>query len=189
MTAAGAPATHPRPRINIRYASFEARVVAATLDLLVLVILAAILVTAGSLMVLISSDFERTDPSTTSINAFWVCAGAIVPAMLLYLFVSYAWKGQTVGMAVMQLMVIRTDGRPLGAVGAIGRVTGLLVYAFFLAAGGVAAFVLRDTPGAVAGAVGVAALLVVSGLLIAAFDPRRRALHDWMAGTIVVRLL
>ena len=33
--------------------------------------------------------------------------GAIAPAVLLYVFVAYAWKGQTLGMAVMQLLVIR----------------------------------------------------------------------------------
>ncbi len=186
-TARAARATET-PVVRVRYGSFEARVAGATLDLLVLFIIAALLVTAGSMVVLVSSDFEKIDPSTMSINVFWGCVGAIVPAVILYLFVSYAWKGQTVGMAVMQLMVIRSDGRPLGVLGSMARVMGLLTYAFILVAGAVAAYVFKDSTGKAAGAIGVATFLIVIGLLWAVFDSRRRALHDRIAGTIVVRI-
>ncbi len=181
--------TRPGPQVRIRYASFEARFAAVLLDLLVFVIVAAVMVIAGSLAVLISSDFERVDPSTTSINTFWACVGAIGPAMLLYFFISYAWKGQTVGMAVMQLMIIRMDGRPLGVLGSVGRVIGLLTYVLVLVAGGGVAFLFKDSTAIVFGAFGGAAVLVLAGLLISVFDPKRRTLHDRMAGTIVVRLL
>lgn len=179
----------PAPRaIRVTYASFESRVVAATLDLLVLVIIAALLVTAGSVIVLISSDFERATPSTASINIFWGSVGAIVPAVLLYFFVSYGWKGQTIGMAVMQLMVIRADGRPLGVLGAAARVVGLLAYVLLFAVGAIAAYAFRDDSAYAAGAVGIALFIIVLGILWAAFDARRRTLHDRIAGTIVVRL-
>ena len=189
MAVSAATPTRPGPQVRIRYASFEARFAAALLDLLVFVILAAVMAIAGSLVVLISSDFERVDPSTTSINAFWACIGAIGPAMLLYVFIAYAWKGQTVGMAVMQLMIIRADGRPLGVLGSVGRVIGLLTYALILAVGGGAAFFFRDSPGVALGVIGAAAAVALLGLLISVFDSRRRTLHDRMAGTIVVRLL
>jgi uncharacterized RDD family membrane protein YckC len=174
------------PRLS--YASFEARVVAATLDALVLFIIGALLVTLGSVMVLVSSDFEKHDPSTFSINAFWACAGAIAPATLLYFFISYAWKGQTIGKAVMQLMIIRSNGHPLGVLGAAARVVGLLTYLLFFAFGGVGAFALRESTLNAALAIGAGLLLAVIGVLIAAFDGRRRMLHDRLAGTIVVRL-
>lgn len=182
----GAPADR-RPRY--RYASFEARVAAAILDLLVLFIIAGLLVGIGSLIVLVSSDFERVDPSGTALNLFWGCVGSILPASLLYLFVSLAWKGQTIGAAVMQLMVIRSDGRRLGVVGSAGRVIGLLVYVLFVAAGAVAAFALRDSRVLAGVAVGGGFLLVAIGLFAAAFDSRRRTLHDRIAGTVVIRLL
>ena len=186
-TAAGGQA-RATPALRVRYASFEARVAGATLDLLVLFIIAALLVTAGSMVVLVSSDFEKIDPSTMSINVFWVCVAAIAPAIILYFFVSYAWKGQTVGLAVMQLMVIRSDGRPLGVLGSMARVMGLLVYAFLLAAGAIGAYVFKDATAQAAGAIGIATFLAVAGLLWAVFDSRRRALHDRIAGTIVVRI-
>lgn len=188
MAASGAsPRPQPRP-IQLTYASFEARVAAATLDLLVLFIIGALLITAGALVILISSDFEKTDPSTLSINTFWACVGAIAPASLLYLFLSYAWKGQTVGKAVMQLMMVRSDGRPLGVFGAIARVIGVLTYFLLFGLGAIGAFILRGSTLPAAIAMGAAMAFIVIGVLIAAFDGRRRMLHDRIAGTIVVKL-
>lgn len=173
---------------QLTYASFEARIVAATLDLLVLFIIASMLVTIGSVIVLVSSDFEKTDPSTFSINAFWACVGLIAPCALLYFFISYSWKGQTIGKAVMQLMIIRSNGHPLGVLGAAGRVIGLLSYLLFFALGAIGAFILQDSLLPAAISIGVGLLLSVGGILMAAFDSRRRMLHDLLAGTIVVRL-
>lgn len=175
-------------RLRISYASFESRVAAGALDLLVLFIIAALLVSAGSLVVLISSNFERVDPSATSINIFWGCTASIVPAFLLYFFIGLAWKGQTIGAAVMQIMVIRSDGRPLGLFGSVARVIGLLIYALIIAAGVIVAFAFRSTTPIAAAAVSVAFLLAAAGIIWAAFDSHRRTLHDRIAGTIVVRL-
>src|SRR6185295_9188633 len=50
-------------------------VAAGALDVLVLFIIAALLVTVGSLVVLISSDFEKVEPSGTALNTFWGCVG------------------------------------------------------------------------------------------------------------------
>ena len=178
-----------RPGIRISYASFESRVAAGALDLLVLFIIASLLISAGSLVVLISSDFEKVDPSGTSINIFWGCAGAIAPAFLLYFFISLAWKGQTIGDAVMQIMVIRSDGRPLGVLGSMARVIGLLIYALIIAGGVVVAFAFRNSTGIAAAAISASFILAAAGIIWAAFDSHRRTLHDRIAGTIVVRLL
>lgn len=190
MTARGlaAPALDrgPRPAV-LHYASFEGRVVAAVLDLLVLFIIASIFVTAGALIVLISSDFERTDPSTTAINIFWGSVGSILPAVLLYFFIGLAWKGQTVGAAVMQIMVVRSDGRPLGILGSIARVIGLLIYVLFIGAGVIAAYAFQDSTAQAGASVATALVLASLGVLWAAFDSHRRMLHDRIAGTIVVR--
>ncbi|MGI8925033.1 MAG: RDD family protein [Tepidiformaceae bacterium] len=187
--AAGAgPRGHSRPAHSLRYATFEARVVASVLDLLVLFIIASLLITAGSLVILFSSDFEKTDASTTAINIFWGCAGAILPATLLYLFIGLAWKGQTVGAAVMQIMVVRCDGRRLGVLGALARVVGLLFYCAIIALGVIAAYALQDSALGAASAVAVAFALVAAGIVWAAFDAHRRMLHDRLAGTIVVRI-
>lgn len=187
--AAGAIPQQRQPyQGRLHYASFESRVAAGALDVLVLFIIASLFITAGSLVVLISSDFEEVDPSTMSLNIFWGCVGAILPAYLLYFFIGFAWKGQTIGASVMQIMVIRSDGRPLGMAGAAARVIGQLVYVLFLSAGILAAYAFRDSAGRAAVATAVAFLLIALGFLIAAFDRHRRTLQDRIAGTIVVRV-
>ncbi|WP_322818093.1 RDD family protein [Tepidiforma sp.] len=178
-----------RPAYRLHYASFESRVAAGALDVLVMFIIAALLVTAGSLIVLISSDFERVEPSATALSAFWVCVGLIPLALVLYFFVGFAWKGQTVGAAVMQLMVVRSDGRPLGVLGAMARVIGQLFYVLLAGIGVVAAYALRESALLAGLALGVAFVLAAAGILWAAFDRHRRTLHDRLAGTIVVRLV
>jgi uncharacterized RDD family membrane protein YckC len=178
-----------RSGVPLRYAPFESRVTAGILDVLVIFIIASLLVTAGSLVVLISSDFENVDPSTMSINIFWACVGAIFPAALLYFFIGLCWRGQTIGKGVMQIMVIRSDGRPLGVLGALARVIGQLVYLLFGLGGVLAAFALRDSTMEAAIATAFAFLLIALGLLLAVFDSHRRTLHDRIAGTIVVRVI
>jgi uncharacterized RDD family membrane protein YckC len=164
-------------------------VAAGALDVLVMFIIASLLVTLGSLIVLISSDFERIEPSSTALSTFWVCVGAIPPALLLYFFIGLAWKGQTVGASVMQLMVIRSDGRALGILGSAARVIGMLVYLLIISAGVVAAYAFRESTVLAGAAVAVAFVLASAGFLWAAFDRHRRTLHDRIAGTIVVKLV
>jgi uncharacterized RDD family membrane protein YckC len=177
-----------RPRARLRYASFESRIAAGALDLLVVLIIAALFIIAGALIVLLSSDFERVDPSPTAINIFWGSAGCIPVAILLYAFIGFAWKGQTVGHSVMQTMVIRSDGHRLGVLGSAARVIALLVYPVFVGAGAVTAYSTRSSPPVAGASVTVAFLLMAAGMLIAVFDGHRRMLHDRIAGTIVVRL-
>ncbi|GIW16618.1 MAG: hypothetical protein KatS3mg063_2471 [Tepidiforma sp.] len=178
-----------RPAFRLHYASFESRVAAGALDVLVLFIIASLFVTAGSLIVLISSDFERVEPSSTALSAFWVCVALIPVAFLLYFFIGLAWKGQTVGAAVMQLMVVRSDGRPLGVLGAMARVIGLLAYVLLAGIGIVGAYALRESTVAAGAVLAAALVLAALGILWAAFDRHRRTLHDRLAGTIVVRLV
>lgn len=178
-----------RPPFRLHYASFESRVAAGALDVLVMFIIAALLVTAGSIIVLISSDFEKVEPSSTALNAFWVCVGCIPPVFLLYFFIGFAWKGQTIGASVMQLMVIRSDGHPLGVLGAMARVVGLLVYVLIAAVGVIGAYAFRENSAIAGAAVGGAFVLAALGFIWAAFDRHRRTLHDRIAGTIVVRLV
>lgn len=192
MQASQAQAATPQPiarhAARLRYASFESRIAAGALDLLVMFIIGAVLVIAGSLVILISSDFERVDPSSTSINVFWSTAIAIAPAQILYFFIGFAWKGQTVGASVMQLMVIRSDGRRLGVIGSVARVIGFLVYVLIAAIAIVVAFAFRSSLIIASTAIGVGLVLIILGFITAAFDARRRMVHDRIAGTVVVRL-
>jgi uncharacterized RDD family membrane protein YckC len=179
------PAGADRPRLYL--ASFEGRVAAALLDGVVLFIIASLMVTVGSLIILISSDFERVDPSPSALVAFWASVVSIPVWQVLYLYLSWAWRGQTVGSAVMQIAVVRSDGRPLGLLGALARVIGVLAYVVILAAAGIGAALVRNVTWQAGAVIGAGMFLVAVGLALAAIDRYRRTLHDRLAGTIVVR--
>ena len=69
------------------------------------------------------------------------------------------------------------------------REVALLIYVLIAALGIIVAFAFRSSTVAAAAAVSVTFLLVAFGFIWAAFDSRRRTLHDRIAGTIVVRLV
>lgn len=182
----GAALERPSAR-RLRYASFEMRVAAAAVDALVLFFVAGVLIIAGSVNLLLSSDFDRVNASGDSINLFWALVGAVPAACLLYFFLGLAFWGKTAGAAAMRISVVRSDGAGLGVLGALARVIGMLSYVLILGLGAVLAYVLRGTPIAAGLLVGLSLLACVAGLLWAVFDPYRRALHDRIAGTIVVQ--
>ncbi|HCV00915.1 MAG: hypothetical protein CL897_04640 [Dehalococcoidia bacterium] len=191
MTAGSAVASraafsHPSAR-RLRYASFEMRFAAVAIDALVLFFVAGVLIIAGSVNLLLSSDFDRVNASGGAINLFWALVGAVPLAVFLYFFLGFAFWGKTAGAAIMRISVVRSDGAALGVFGALARVMGMLSYVLLLAIGAVLAFVLRSTPAAAGAFVGLSLLVCVAGFLWAVFDPYRRALHDRIAGTIVVQ--
>jgi len=75
-----------------------------------------------------------------------------------YFLVFWTLTGQTPGMRLLQLRVIRPDGRRIGAARALVRFIALLV-----------------------------SVVLIVGVLPVLFDKQRRALHDLIAGTIVRR--
>lgn len=159
------------------------------LDGLVGLTIVALFIICGSLVVLFSSEFERVDPSDTALYTFWAITGSSLPAVFVYMFVGFAWKGQTLGSAVMQVMAIRSDGRPLGIGGAMARVVGLLSYPLVLGIAGIIGYAIDRGGMATAAAVGGAAVLVIAAIFWSLFDSRRRMLHDRLAGTIIIRVV
>jgi uncharacterized RDD family membrane protein YckC len=73
---------------------------------------------------------------------------------------SWALTGQTTGMRLMTIRVVRTDGSRLSFRRAVRRVAGMVI----------------------------AALPLFAGYLLILVDDRRRGLHDRIAGTVVVFL-
>jgi uncharacterized RDD family membrane protein YckC len=79
-------------------------------------------------------------------------------AITAYFVFFWSVAGSTPGMALARLRVVRTDGRPLGAVRAFVRLVGLVL----------------------------SIAIVFVGFLPALVTERRRALQDFLAGTVVV---
>jgi uncharacterized RDD family membrane protein YckC len=75
-----------------------------------------------------------------------------------YFLFFWTLAGQTVGMRPLQLRVARRDGKPIGFLRALVRFVGLLL-----------------------------SVVSIVGVLPVLFDKRRRALDDFLAGTVVLR--
>jgi uncharacterized RDD family membrane protein YckC len=134
------------------YGGLVTRVLAAALDAL-LIDLAALFVVA--VVALVLSIFPVGHDTKTVLAvlggvgfALWVIA---------YFVTCWSTTGQTPGDRVMQLRVLREDGRTLGPMRALLRL--------------------------VVAAIGLVLLLGYIPILL---NDRRRAVHDWVAGTVVI---
>jgi uncharacterized RDD family membrane protein YckC len=90
----------------------------------------------------------------------WVVVLSYIPFVPLLFFVLWAWRGQSVGMMAVRIEVTDRDGEPLSLVRALLRTLCWPLSMFPLG-------------------IGAAPVL---------FDEERRALHDMLAGTVVLEL-
>ncbi len=142
-----------------RYASFEMRLVAFLLDLIVLFSFLMLFMAAAGLQLLVSSDFGVEDPSDSALYAAAVILLAyLFPFLPLYFWGMWVWRGQTLGKITMAIKVVRRDRTPVGPGTATLRLIG---YLFSI-------------------------LLLFSGFLMIPFDRERRGLHDRLADTVVL---
>jgi uncharacterized RDD family membrane protein YckC len=112
----------------------------------------------------------------------------------LYNAVLLATRGQTVGKRLLGIKIVRADGRPAGfgrAVALRVMVPNAIAYGLILGLGGaeaVAATARPDaamTPDVLIGQ--LAAMAFVFGGMLLIFGSAKRCLHDYIAGTIVVK--
>lgn len=125
---------------GVRPAGFWIRVVAYLIDAVILAVINTVI------------NLILRDSATT--------AGSIINFLIDLAYFSYFWsqRGQTLGMMVLSLRVIRTDGSQLTAGRAIGRYFALVL----------------------------SFLIIFIGVILVAFDPRKQGLHDKIADTLVV---
>ncbi len=170
-------------------AGFWIRFVAWAVDLIILVVLGWM---AAKVL-----GVSETDVRLESLDALWgTLRGAVaetavdVLISLIYSVVLVGWRGQTPGKMLLRLKIIRTDGGEVSYFQAFMRWIGeaisffLLCIGYFIAANSgdeKALFLLLGTT------FGSAAIFLI-GYIMAAFTENKRALHDYIAGTRVVRL-
>jgi uncharacterized RDD family membrane protein YckC len=154
-------------------------------------------IVAAGLNIWVRSDFGREDPSDA---AFWNSAMifiAAVPAWMLLNLYFEARRGQSLGKYVLGLQVVGQDGRPAAMPRHLLRWLALHPLLFHpLSAGFFGLFTLASISFSSSDALyffGLAATLLcflapLAGFAFALGDPQRRGLHDWIAGTKVVRL-
>jgi uncharacterized RDD family membrane protein YckC len=134
------------------------RLAALIIDILLL--LAAIIIPGIAVEALTSSQSETlSDPAA-------IAGVAGMLALSIYQWYGIATAGQTLGKRWTSIMVVKVDGSP------VGFVRGVMLRAWLFDA-------LEGFP--VVGPL----FLVIDSLFI--FGEERRCVHDWLAGTIVVK--
>ena len=166
--AAERPRPRPRPAARtVTVCGFWRRLAAGLIDAAIIVPVSIVLIALASAVAGI-----HLPPSRVRGLDFWLDLLLISdPAMLtgivimlavtlLYLYVFQATLGQTIGMRVLKLRVIDVYGEPPSIARAGLRTAGYLA--------------------------GLATLTL--GFLWIGFDAEKRGLHDWIAGTYVIRV-
>lgn len=155
-------ATPTRGRIApLPYAGLQLRTVAFILDLMVLISFGMLFAAIGLAVILVDSSVN--DGNLTHWGTYGATAVGLTYALAfvpLYHILMWSWWGQTVGKMAVHIKVTRPDGDGLS----LGR-SALRLFAL-----------------------GLAMLPLFLGVLTALFDGRRRALHDHLAGTVVVEV-
>lgn len=182
-------------RASPRGASLSARAVAYAVDSVVLLSFLALGAFAAGLQLLIRSDFGDVDPPDSAFNTILGISVSLVPLWGVLNTALLRWRGQTAGQYVVGICVVRADGSALGWATALIRLLVLhpllfhpflapawLLVAYIATAQTVSAVVLVVT-----GALVFLSLVapVVAALMVLG-DGQRRALHDRIAGTMVV---
>ena len=130
--------------ISAPKAGFWVRVVAYSIDLMIVGIIGSAITAVVNLSVNGVSDLN------------------ILLALIYFTYFwsnSSVWPGQTIGMKLFNLRVIKTDGSDLHIGGALLRYVGLLI----------------------------SVIVILIGLIWVGFDPNKQGWHDKIAGTYVVK--
>jgi uncharacterized RDD family membrane protein YckC len=90
----------------------------------------------------------------------WIVLLSFIPFVPLFFFVLWAWRGQSIGMMAVRIEVTDRDGEPLTYLRALARAFAWPLSMFPLGIGAATVF----------------------------FDEEQRALHDMLAGTVVLEL-
>lgn len=150
----------PADLASLRKAGFWLRSVALGVD----AGLVAALATGGATLVGMAIQVGGLFSSPSEVGLEWLETVAtrllVVLVALCYFTLFVGWRGQTPGKMLLGLKIIRTTGDEVGYGRALVRWIGQ----------------------------GMSALLFGLGFLMVAFSRQKRALHDKLAGTCVVRL-
>jgi uncharacterized RDD family membrane protein YckC len=176
-------------------ARLEARIVAFLFDTIILLAFLALFAIVAMFQLLARSNWGDSDaPDSAYYTALGIIAG-VVPFWLLFNAWLQAWRGQTVGKYIVGIRIARHDGRRIGPPRSFARLLLLDPVLFHpLLAIPWALLVVYGTMFTSNALVLVATMTVLILSIVAApvalaamlSDERRRALHDRIAGTLVI---
>lgn len=146
------PVTEPGPMPGLRYAGFWVRTISYIVDAIILGVIAGALspLTGGMTVTAVDGNFDVS----------YGAAGLQTLIGLVYFVAFWMWRGQTPGMIIFNMRVVRAaDGGTIDIGRALLRYVGLII----------------------------SFIVLLLGVIWVAFDARKQGWHDKMAGTFVVR--
>ena len=191
--AVATPATvSERPVANL-----NARISGYLVDSVILLAFILVFFVAGGAVLLFTSDFGAGDPPDW---AYYACVALFVGGTLLawtvFNLALLRWRGQTAGMYVLGIKTVGADGA-ITTGRLLVRWFGLhplLFHPLLLPVWAVVSLLLVSfTLNQIVLAVTLCLVLFciaafIAGLITMLVDPERRALHDRLAGTLVIHL-
>jgi len=159
----GAPAEAVAEAVGPQYRGAGIRLVAFIFDAIVLMIIGYLFNQVSGSQSLINAA------SGEAVNRLTWQTGVFIGILLVYFVGFWAWRGQTPGKMLMGAKIVKNDGGKIGIGRALLR---FIVYFLYLMVGG---FGLLALAGA-----------TIVALVIVALNKRKRGIHDFIAGTVVV---
>ncbi|MFQ5883397.1 MAG: RDD family protein [Candidatus Methylomirabilales bacterium] len=151
---------HAALRPPVVYGGFGRRAVAALIDAPLLLFLTVLAMILAFLTAIGGGTVGGEVTGEVTLLALGVALAAALVVSLAYHVLCWGHGGQTPGMMLLGLQVVREDGEEIGYIRAFLRWVGYLF----------------------------ALLPLGLGMLLVFFQPRRRGLHDLLAGTCVIRV-
>ncbi len=167
-----------RPSDPYNLATLGARVIAACVDLLCLIL---ILLLCLGLGVVIPLSFPELP-----FFVFWIFVLLSIPLAGLYFLLCFYFFGKTLGCATVSIKIVRSDGAELGLSGGFLRTFSLGIYILGFPIGFSFLWVFDSMLLACSIVLLVSMGIGLASMLFMCVDRQRRALHDRMAGTLVV---
>jgi uncharacterized RDD family membrane protein YckC len=163
----GAPVKSVVEAAGPKFRGAFVRLVALIVDGVVFIILLTILGKVASTQ----SILNTATGTVTTPYATW--QSGVSAAMLLVYYVGFwTWRGQTPGKMLVGAKIVKTDGSPIGIRRALLR---FVVYFLYFLVWGLAG-----------GRLIVLFFVIIGSLLIIGFNKRKRGIHDFVAGTVVI---
>ena len=192
--ARGAPSPPAAPAV----ARLNARISAYLADSIILLAFILAFFVIGGAVLLFSSDLGSNDAPDAAFSAFLaILLGGPLLSWSAFNLALMRWRGQSLGMYIVGIKIVAEGGAPLATRTVLLRWFGLhplLFHPFLLPIWALLAlYSVSVTLSQIIFVITVALVLLcvvapAASLLAMAVDPNRRALHDRLAGTLVVHI-
>ncbi len=199
QAAAEHPQAAPSPAAVLPVARLNARISAYLADSIILLAFILAFFVIGGAVLLFSSDLGSSDAPDAAFSAFLaILIGGPLLSWSAFNLALMRWRGQSMGMYIVGIRTVAIGGAPLATRTVLLRWFGLhplLFHPFLLPIWALLAlYSVSVTLSQIIFVITVALVLLcvvapVASLLAIAIDPNRRALHDRLAGTLVVHIV